>query len=161
MNPTDTVNLLRLVGEIWPSMRINPHTPDAWHPLLQDIPRDAAITAVRRLAMVSSSYLAPADIRREVASAAGLLPPGEDTAWELALAVAVDEGYGRSTLPGAVRATYDALGGAPSIRNGLPGPTRAQFGQAYRRIAEDLERSVLGSDLGEGLELRALVRGAS
>ena len=68
MNPTETVALVRLVRRIWPSMRIEEQTPDAWHPLLEDIPLEAAMTAVRAIAKRSGAYVAPADIRREVAS---------------------------------------------------------------------------------------------
>ncbi len=147
MIPSETVTLVRLIAELWPSMRINPHTPDAWHPLLEDIPRDAAMAAVYRLAKVSSAYIAPADIRREVAAAAGLLPPAEDDAWEQVLAVALADGVGRSRLHPVLEAAYTSMGRAPAIKTGAPGPTRGLFGQAYRRLSEEYSREVLAGDL--------------
>lgn len=147
MKPTQTVQLVRLIAQIWPSMRINEHTPDAWHPLLEDLDFDAAVQAVKDVAKVSSAYIAPADIRRQVAASAGLLAPSEDVAWQQAVDVALAEGIGRSRLHPAVAQAYANVGAAPGIRQGQPGPTRAAFITAYRQIRETHERHVLAGDL--------------
>jgi hypothetical protein len=148
MIATETVALVRVIRGTWPSMRIDEFTPDAWHPLLEDIPGVLALGAVKSLAKVSSAYIAPADIRRWVANYAGLLAPGEDDAWDRALSVAQAEGEGRSQLHPVVSQTYLAMGGSANIRLGLPGPTRAQFGQIYKRLKDEYEREVLSGDLG-------------
>lgn len=147
MNPTETTALVRYIAEVFPSMRINQHTPDAWHPLLKDVPASLAREAVQYLAKTSSGYIAPADIRRRVAEFAGLLPPGEDDAWERVLSVASADGVGRSQLHPVLQGVYSSMGGAAAIKAGLPGPTRAAFGQAYRRLADEHQREVLSTDL--------------
>jgi len=90
MNPTETVNLLRMVAAACPAMRIEEHTPEAWHLILGDQPFTDAVQAVRKVAR-EQTWIAPADliaairrIRAERIERANLVyePASEETARE-------------------------------------------------------------------------------
>ena len=107
MTPTQTVQLVALITQIWPSMKLNEFTADAWHPILEDLDFADAARAVNLLAKTHDGYIAPADIRRQTAREAGLLPVAEAQALQLAITVAGNMGGGRSALPGPARRAYD------------------------------------------------------
>lgn len=65
MTPKEAVTLIRLVRQIAPAQKVDEFTPDAWHPLLEDIRIGDALEAVKRLGR-QQPFIAPADIRTEV-----------------------------------------------------------------------------------------------
>lgn len=90
MTPTETVNLLRMVAAACPAMRIEEHTPEAWHLILGDQQFTDAVQAVRKVAR-AQTWIAPADliaairrIRAERIERANLVyePAGEESARE-------------------------------------------------------------------------------
>jgi hypothetical protein len=46
MIPTECVDLVELIQHLCPAQAINAGTPDAWFPLLADVPLDDAVAAV-------------------------------------------------------------------------------------------------------------------
>lgn len=156
MTPTETVKLVAVIRKIWPSMKIDEHTPDAWHIVLSDLPLDAALSAVNHLARTRSGYIAPADIRRQVAAAAGLLPPTEADALQAAAYVAGSQGAGASRLDPTVREAYRAMGG-PTAFDAPPSILRPQWARVWASVVAKREDELLAGDLGAALtERRAL-----
>lgn len=149
MTPQETLDLLRLVTQCSPVMKLAEGTPPVWHRLLGDLPFDAACAAVLEHYAIESRFITPADIRARVAKRFGLLAPGEDEAWRAAVEVASADGVGRSLLPSAVREAYDTVGGAGGIRTGLASTVRAQFRDAYREARSRHDQGVLGRPMSE------------
>lgn len=155
MTPTQTVQLVALISQIWPSMKLNEFTADAWHPLLEDIEFEAAGRAVNILAKTHDGYIAPSDIRRQVVRDAGLLPVSEATALQLAVTVAGNLGAGRRALPRPVQRAYDLMGGS----QGFAAPEsviRPQFGRIYREVCAEFERDLLAGHIGRAIRGAAL-----
>jgi len=139
-------------------MRIDDYTPDAWHDVLADLPADRALEAVRRLAKTRTDYIGPADIRREVYRAAGLLAPDRDEMFEAMMHVAMNEGIGRSTMHPLAHEIYQIMGGAMSIPEMPRWAARRDFDAAWERIAAAGETERLAGDFGKlaARQLRAL-----
>lgn len=151
MTPTETVRLIALIAQLWPNMKINEYTAEAWHPIFEDLPLREAVDAVRSLSRASGGYIAPADIRREAARSAGLLPAPEAEALRMAARVAGDLGTGRGALPEPVRRAYDLMGGSQGF-NAPESVTRPQFGRIYREVCDEYVRELLVGDLGHAIK---------
>lgn len=151
MNNTETVALAALITQIWPSMKLNAYSADAWHPVLEDLPYAIAEHAVLILAKSHSGYIQPYDIRRQAAKSAGLLAPDEADALQMALDVAGNSGTGASLLPPAVKDAYWAMGGSQGFQ-ALPGVLRPQWGRVYRDCVIAREEQLLAGDLGAAIE---------
>jgi hypothetical protein len=151
MNNTETVALTALITQIWPSMKLNAYSADAWHPVLEDLPYAVAENAVLILAKSHSGYVQPYDIRRQAAKAAGLLAPDEADALQMALDVAGNSGTGASLLPPAVKDAYWAMGGSQGFQV-PPGVLRPQWGRVYRDCVIAREEQLLAGDLGTAIE---------
>lgn len=151
MNNAETVALTALITQIWPSMKLNAYSADAWHPVLEDLPYAIAEHAVLILARSHSGYIQPYDIRRQAAKSAGLLAPDEADALQMALDVAGNSGTGASLLPPAVRDAYWAMGGSQGFQ-ALPGVLRPQWGRVYRDCVIAREEQLLAGDLGAAIE---------
>lgn len=148
MTPTQTVKLVAIIRQLWPSMKVDEHTPDAWHVILDDLAFDDALAAVRHLARTRSGYIAPADIRRQVAAAAGLLPLlTEAEALQEASNVAGQQGYGASNLDSATYHAYRAMGG-PTAFDAPASVLRPQWARVYAAVAERQIEELLAGDLG-------------
>lgn len=147
MTPPEAVQLVRIVRQLWPSMKIEEHTPDAWHMVLDDIELGDALKAVRHLARSRSGYIAPADIRRRVAAEAGLLPLAEAEALNAAARVASLKGVGASGLDLVTQQAYRDMGGATAFEAPM-GVLRAQWAKVYHAIAEPYVEELLAGDLG-------------
>lgn len=151
MNNAETVALTAVVSQIWPSMKLNAYSADAWHPVLADLPYAVAEYAVHQLAKSHPGYIQPYDIRRHAAKTAGLLAPDEADALQLALDVAGARGAGANMLPPAVKDAYWAMGGSQGFA-ALPGVLRPQWGRVYRDCVAAREEQLLGGDLGLAIE---------
>lgn len=147
MKPTETVELVALITQIWPSMKINKDTAKAWHLVLADLPFDAAQTAVANLAKHKIGYIDVAEIRRQVAEDAGLLPLEEGIAYDLAAKVALNSGTGARMLPGPVQDAYWQMGGAPAFE-GDAFMVRARWNKIYAACCEKRNKELLCGDLG-------------
>ncbi|MBS2548819.1 hypothetical protein KGQ19_18290 [Catenulispora sp. NL8] len=88
MTPSETVKLLRMVAAACPAMRIEEHTPEAWHMILGDQTFADCVQALRLVAR-EQTWIAPADliaairrIRAERIERANLVyePAGEESA---------------------------------------------------------------------------------
>lgn len=156
MTLDETVRVLAVVVSLWPQMRLEAATPDAWHHVLGDLPAADVEAAVIRLGRVQERPPSTATIRREVARAAGALAPDPDAALQSLLDVTAHDGEGRSTLHPTVRGLYDALGGCRGIRDASPGTLRAQFRDLYAAASERHDRGILGGGaLAPMLEARS------
>lgn len=153
MTPTETVRLIAEITQLYPSMKINDYTSDAWHPVLEDLTFPDALAAVHSLARTKTGYIAPFDIRHQAAKSAGLLPIAEAEALQMATRVASNEGIGARALPEPVQTAYWRMGGAPAF-GASPGTLRPQWGRVYREAAEELEHALLGGDLGTAIEAK-------
>lgn len=147
----ETTALTALIGQIWPSMRIEEFTADAWHLILEDLPYDLAQLAVATLAKARPGYISPYDIRRQAAKTAGLLAPDEADALGQGVTVAGNLGTGASLLPGAVQDAYWAMGGSQGFA-APPAILRPQFGRVYRDAVTAREEQLLGGNLGLAIE---------
>lgn len=151
MNRSETVKLVALISQIWPSMKINEFTADVWHDLLEDLDPADAKNAVTTLGRTRSGYIDMHDIRYQCADTAGLLPPDEATALQMAVTVAGNLGTGARMLPPAVREAYWDMGGS----QGFAAPRsvlRPQWAKVYRTCCERIERELIGGNLGAAIE---------
>lgn len=160
MTPTQTVQLVAIVRQLWPSMKIDQHTPDAWHTALDDLDLADALAAVRYLARTRSGYVMPADIRRQVAAAAGLLPPTEAEALAAAAEVAGAQGLGASRLDPVTYEAYRAMGG-PTAFDAPPSVIRPQWARIWSTVAAKHEDALLAGDLGAAVESRRAIASAA
>jgi len=147
----ETVALTALITQIWPSMKLNEFSADAWHPILEDLPYANAEHAVLILAKSHPGYIQPYDIRRQSAKTAGLLAPDEADALQMALDVAGMQGAGAGMLPPAVKDAYWAMGGSQGFAT-LPAVLRPQWGRVYRDCVTAREEQLLAGDLGLAIE---------
>ena len=65
MNRQEAVTLTRLVKAACPAQAIDEYTPNAWHPLLDDLVFDDCTAALRILGR-QKEFISPADIRAQV-----------------------------------------------------------------------------------------------
>ena len=151
MTPREVVQLVGIVSQIWPSMKINEYTADAWRPLLEDLGYPDAEQAVSALAKTRPGYITVYDIRRQTAKAVGLLPPHEAEALQMAVKVASDLGVGAGKLHPAVGAAYWNMGGSPGFA-APSGVLRSQWAKVYAEACEQIELALLGGDLGVAIE---------
>lgn len=151
MTPTDAVRLISIIKPLWPSMRLDEHTPDAWHVVLDDITLADALAAVRHLAKARTGYIQPADIRRQVAASVGLLPPTEAEGLAEAARVAGLRGEGARNLHPVVYQAYRAMGG-PTSFEGLPTIIRPQWARVWADVVRRYEDELLAGDLGHAVE---------
>jgi hypothetical protein len=151
VTPTETVKLVALVRQLWPSMRVDEHTPDAWHLALDDLALQDALQAVRHLVRTRSGYIAPADIRRRIAAEAGLLPPTEAAALDAAVNVAGAQGLGASQLEETTYRAYRAMGG-PTAFDAPYSVIRPQWARVWSAVAAKHEEDLLAGDLGAAVE---------
>lgn len=147
MKPTETVELVGMITQIWPSMKINQHTAKAWHLVLADLPFDAAQTAVANLAKFKIGYIGVADIRHQAAEDAGLLPIEEGIAYDMAAKVGLNSGSGARMLPGPVQDAYWQMGGSQAFE-GDAFMVRARWNKVYAACCEKRNKELLSGDLG-------------
>lgn len=81
MNAADVVKLLALIRTCSPAFGAEPGTSAVWAELLADIPAADAAAAVKAHFRVTGPWITPADIRRRVVDARGLLPPDPEAAY--------------------------------------------------------------------------------
>lgn len=161
MTPTEAVKLVGIIRQIWPSMKIDQFTPDAWHMALDDVSLEDALAAVRHLARSRGGYVQPVDIRRRIAEAAGLLPLTEAEALANAAQVAGNQGAGASKLDEVTYRAYRAMGG-PTAFDAPPSVIRPQWARVWSDVAQRYEEELLSGDLGRAVEVsRALAIEAS
>lgn len=66
MNAAETTRLLAIAASLWPAMRLEEHTAEAWSLVLADVPYADAAEALKALALSSTFPPAVADVMREV-----------------------------------------------------------------------------------------------
>jgi hypothetical protein len=150
MKPSETVELVAMITQIWPSMKINQHTAKAWHLVLSDLPYDAAEQAVANLAKFKVGYIGVADIRRQAAEDAGLAPAEQGIAYDMAAKVGLNSGTGARMLPGPVQDAYWQMGGAPSFE-GDAAMVRSRWNKIYDACCEKRTKELLSGDLGTAI----------
>jgi hypothetical protein len=150
VKPTETVELVAMITQIWPSMKINQHTAKAWHLVLSDLPYDTAEQAVANLAKSKTGYIGVADIRLQAAEDAGLLPLEEGTAFDMAAQVGLNQGTGARMLPGPIQDAYWQMGGSPAFE-GDGAMVRARFNKIYAACCEKRTKELLSGDLGASI----------
>jgi hypothetical protein len=67
MTPTECVDLVELITHLCPAQAVNAGTPDAWFPLLQDVPLADAIEAVYASKRAGSRFVDVTDVLDGVA----------------------------------------------------------------------------------------------
>ncbi len=150
MTPSETVTLIALVRALWPGMRMEEATPDAWHEVLGDLPASEAAQAVKMLARTHPGYIGPADIRRAVYDATGVLSgASRETALARVASVASDQGVGRGALGPLAAQVYDALGGAPVIANMPSGVLRREFREIWDESVRARDERLLRTDFDQ------------
>lgn len=147
MKPIETVGIVAMVTQIWPSMKTNQHTAKAWHLVLSDLPFDAAEQAVANLAKFKQGYIGVADIRHQAAEDAGLGPVEEGIAFDMAAKVGLNSGTGARMLPGAVQDAYWQMGGSQAFE-GDAAMVRSRFNKVYATCCDKRTKELLSGDLG-------------
>ena len=150
MKPSETIELVGMITQIWPSMKINQHTAKAWHTVLSDLPFDVAEQAVANLAKFKQGYISVADIRHQAAEDAGLLAPEEGIAYDMAVKVASNYGTGARMLPGPVQDAYWQMGGAQAFEDSVF-MVRARWNKIYAACCEKRTKELLSGDLGSSI----------
>lgn len=150
MNNRETTKLVGLIAQLWPAMKINEFTADAWHPALADLTLDDATTAVYALVKGRPGYISVYDIRHQVAEAAGLLPIEEGIAYDMAAKVALNFGTGARMLPGPVADAYWQMGGAPAFE-GDAAMVRSRWNKIYAACCDKRNKELLAGNLGAAL----------
>lgn len=153
MTPTEVVKLVGVIRQIWPSMKIDQYTPDAWHMALDDVSFEDALAAVRHLARSRGGYVQPVDIRRRIAEQAGLLPCSEAEGLAEAARVAGNQGVGASKLDPVTYRAYRAMGG-PTAFDAPMSVIRSQWARVWSDVAQRYEEELLAGDLGRAVEAR-------
>lgn len=151
MNNKETTTLVALIHQLWPAMKINDATPDAWHPALADLTLDDATAAVYALVKSHHGYIGIADIRHQAADNAGLLPIEEGIAYDMAARVGLNSGLGARMLPGPVQDAYWQLGGAPAFE-GDAQIVRSRWNKIYAACRDKLTKELLAGDLGAAIQ---------
>ena len=147
MIAADTVELVAMVAALWPGMKLTEGTPDVWHEVLGDLPLGDAQAAVRMLAKTHPGYIGPADIRKAVYDALGLLAGASpERALAAVVAVASNQGSGRGALEPLAARVYDALGGARVIADMPAGVLRREFGEMWQRLSGEQNNRLLCAD---------------
>lgn len=150
MTSEETTKLVALIAQLWPAMKINEYTADAWHPALADLDIDDAVTAVYALIKSSPGFIGIADIRRRAAAMAGLLAPDEGDAFDMAAKVGLNSGVGARMLPGPVQDAYWQMGGAPAFEDPA-GMVRSRWNKVYAGCVAKRETELLVGDLGAAI----------
>lgn len=153
VTPTEAVKLVGIVRQLWPSMKVDQYTPDAWHMVLDDVSIEDALAAVRHLARSRSGYIQPADIRRRIAESVGLLPCSESEGLQAAAEVAGNRGSGASKLDPVTYRAYRAMGG-PTAFDAPPSVIRPQWARVWADVTKSYEEELLAGDLGRAVESR-------
>jgi hypothetical protein len=151
MTPSETVRLVGVISQVWPSMKLDSHTPDAWSLIFDDVALADALDAVRHLAKVRTGYISPADIRRQIATTHGLMAPSEAAGLAAAAAVAGRQGEGASKLDPVTYAAYRAMGG-PTAFEEKQAIIRPQWGRVWAECLREHEDRTLSGNLGELVE---------
>jgi hypothetical protein len=161
MNRPETIELVAMITQIWPSMKINQHTAKAWHLVLSDLPHDAAETAVANLAKFKVGYIGVADVRRQAAEDAGLAPVEEGIAYDMAAKVGLNQGTGARLLPGAVQDAYWQMGGSQAFE-GDAAMVRSRWNKVYATCCDKRMKELLSGDLGAAIgQARAALSASS
>lgn len=155
MNNKETTKLVALIAQLWPAMKINAATPDAWHPALADLTVDQATAAVYALVKSQLGYIGIADIRRQAAENAGLLPIEQGIAFDMAARVGLNSGTGARMLPGPVQDAYWQMGGAPAFE-GEAAMVRSRWNKIYDACCEKRIKELLSGDLGAAIAAVAI-----
>lgn len=149
MNRDEAITLLQRIAVLSPGMPMSsgspatagtpamPGTAGVWWDLLRDVPMADAIAAVRTHYAASHNWITPADIRRRVVGARGLLPPDPEAAY--AQARRMNSWLDRRVGPEpeahpAVMAAAREI--SWSTFDGLEGYAHKRFVEAYRPVAE-------------------------
>jgi hypothetical protein len=152
MNNKETAKLVGLIAQLWPAMKINEFTADAWHMVLSDLPLDVAQTAVANLAKAKLGYIGVADIRHQAAEDAGLLYVEQGIAYDMAAKVGLNAGTGARMLPGPVGDAYWQMGGAPAFE-GDAAMVRSRWNKIYDACCEKRQKELLSGDLGASIAI--------
>lgn len=118
MNAEECARLVSVVRTLYPAQRFDENPENvvtAWGHVVADVTYSEAHAAVVRLARRGVQWVAPGDVRREVASSRHVLTPSVDVLLDDVREVAWREGVGRGRLHPVARRVYDSVGGALSI----------------------------------------------
>lgn len=135
MNVEECARLVALVRTLYPAQRFdeNPeNVVNGWGFVVADVDFGEAHEAVIQLARRGSTWVAPGDVRREVAKTRHVLSPDVDELIVDMREVASRDGLGRSELHPAAQAAYASIGGASQIRR-----MDARALMQMRRIVEE------------------------
>lgn len=144
MNAAETHNLLILIKACSPAFTAQPGAADVWAELLGDIPEGDAKAAVKVHFLTGGPWIGPADIRRRVLAARGLLPPDPEAAYGQARRMNswLDRRVGPEPEihPAAMKAAREV---GWSTFDGPEGVSHRRFVDAYRPAAErEAERAL-------------------
>lgn len=168
ISKTDVPKIFRLLTGLYPQSakvfeQADELTRDAWFSLLNDLPRDMVLLAIKSHAAVNKYAPTVADIRAEVVR---LVCPelniGSDEAWEMVSEV-IRKNKGREEiqrLPAEVRATAGAVGWYEIRTSENPEATRAQFMRMYdQRVAREIKRRQIPASVHNDIERLGGVNG--
>lgn len=148
MNGDDVARLLSVAANVWPAMRLEEHTVEAWAMVLDDVPYTDAADALRVIARSQHTPPAVSDVMREVrkvwdqreaAGQPGTITPNVDP--DDTRAYAAEVGAIRKAVR---RGTFDPVaysaGGVCLARGATPRPVRGP--QRHRDVQRALASAV-------------------
>lgn len=154
MTPAEAAGVVDRISATW-GVDFTAERAAVWMDLLMDLPFDAAVRAVRSLGATRSTCPAPANLRREVMGAAGLLAPDPQTAVAQAdrwLTYQDQRGYsnGSGWEPPEPN-VHPAVVRACALVNGSFEGWRRDFLAAYDKVAARTEDGILSADYGHAV----------
>ena len=150
MTPTETAQVLTVLGAAFPHISITPETVEVYHQALADIDGSTCRDAVRDMLLTIDRWPAPATIRRCVAERSGALAPDPGSAWGMVLDEARRIGLNDSPefAHAAIRRTVRLLGWRNICTSESPDTIRAHFLRIYEAQARLVDNMTLTADLG-------------
>jgi hypothetical protein len=157
VTPNEVLDLLETVAGYTPGMRVADASAAVWHHQLRHVPAAEAHAAVHAHFATETRWVMPADVRRRVAAARGLLPPDPEAAYAQAVAMnrwlALRSGPEPRTHP-AVMAACRTVGW--STLDAPDGVAHQRFVDAYRpAAAAAVERAAAAGPAEVEADLRA------
>lgn len=144
MTREETASIIAVLCAAFPQVPVSRETIEVYHTVIGDLDFDRVSAAVRGLLATQDRFPPPAMIRREVASASGLLAPAPAQAWgEVTAEISRCGSRATPTFSHpAISATVSQIGWWDICMSTSIDTVRAHFLRAY-----DIERSRLDTEL--------------
>lgn len=151
MERRETAAILALLASAYPYAKVSRETAAMYHEVWKDLVFADCERAVAAIVRISEMFPSAALVRREVLRQGGLMSPSAAEGWLQVMTMVREVGrYGRPQFGDeAVKRAVDAIGWREICDSDNQGVLRAHFFRMYEKLAEEHDRSVLLSTVGE------------